>query len=221
MIKKTSIFKIFLLLLFSYQLLAQDLQDIAISRIYHYMQIDTTQKYIQAESIDRHLYDDDVYDVCFNNMAVEFLLEYHGAEKLSLNGIALKKGNDGYISSISDLNKLYSIAYNKFILIVFENGNGHFGHYYILIDSVNEVYYILYCNFFSDFFLTDVDNDGVMDFITATTSWYDVLDKSVYYISLKQYMVTKKGLVERKDSRAKNIRLCIDNTGCHPCKPPK
>lgn len=179
MIKKTIIFKIFLLLLFSYQLLAQDLQDIAISRIYHYMQIDTTQKYIQAESIDRHLYDDDVYDVCFNNMAVEFLLEYHGAEKLSLNGIALKKGNDGYISSISDRNKLYSIVYNEFILIVFENGNGHFGHYYILIDSVNEVYYILYCNFFSDFFLTDVDNDGVMDFITATTSWYDVLDKSV------------------------------------------
>ncbi len=213
--------KILLLLLISCQLSAQDWQDIAISRIYHDMQIDTTPKYIQAESIDRHLYDDHVYDVCFNNMAVEFLLEYHGAEKLSLNGIALKKGNDKNISSIYDYNKLYSIAYSEFILIVFENGNGRFGHYYILIDSISEVYYILYCNFFSNFFLTDIDNDGIMDFITATTSWYDVLDKSVYYISLNQYMVTKNGLVEKKDSRAKDIHLCIDDTGCHPCKPPK
>ena len=81
------------MLLISCQLSAQDWQDIAISRICHDMQIDTTQKYIQAESIDRHLYDDNVYDICFNDMAVEFLLEYHGAEKLSLNGIALKKGN--------------------------------------------------------------------------------------------------------------------------------
>lgn len=213
--------KILLLLLISCQLSAQDWQDIAISRICHDMQIDTTQKYIQAESIDRHLYDDNVYDICFNDMAVEFLLEYHGAEKLSLNGIILKKRNDDDISSVLNRDKLYSIKLNNFILIVFENGNGRFGHHYILIDSINEVYYIFYCNFFSNFFLTDIDNDGIMDFITATTSWYDVLDKSVYYISLNQYMVTKNGLVEKKDSRAKDIHLCIDDTGCHPCKPPK
>ncbi len=213
--------KILLLLLISCQLSAQDWQDIAISRICHDMQIDTTQKYIQAESIDRHLYDDNVYDICFNDMAVEFLLEYHGAEKLSLNGIILKKRNDDDISSVLNRDKLYSIKLNNFILIVFENGNGRFGHHYILIDSINEVYYIFYCNFFSNFFLTDIDNDGIMDFIKATTSWYDVLDKSVYYISLNQYMVTKNGLVEKKDSRAKDIHLCIDDTGCHPCKPPK
>ena len=213
--------KILLLLLISSQLSAKIWGATSVSRICKEMQIDTTQKYIQAESIYRHLYDDHVYDICYNDIAVEFVLEFDGAEKLSLNGIALKKGNDEQIRSISDRDKLYSVRYNKFILIIFNIEDGYFGHRYILIDTVNKIYYILYCNFFSNFFLTDIGNDGVMDFITATTNWYDVLDKSVDYISLNQYMITKKGLVEKKDSRAKDIHLCIDKSGCYPCKPPE
>ncbi len=213
--------KILLLLFISCQLLARDWQSTILSCVYHNMQIDTTQKYIQAESIYRHLYDDHVYDVCYNDMAVEFLLEFDRAEKLSLNGIALKKGNDDPIYSIFDRNKLHSVRHGKFILIVSKAEDAHFGHHYILIDTVNKIYYIFYSHFFSNFYLSDIGNDGIMDFITVTTSWYDVEDKSVDYISINQYVITKKGLAKKKDSRAKDIHLCIDNSGCHPCKPPE
>ncbi len=94
------------------------------------------------------------------------------------------------------------------------------GHYYIVINCDNYFYYIGHSNVYSKFLLSDIGNDGVVDFLTVRSSWYDTDHKEIDFITVKHYTIDKEGLTRKLDSPAEKLYFCINGKKCYSCKFP-